>query len=65
MSTTNLTLSVPELIKPENCEYEIENIKREKSMKMEIGNLLRERDLLKREVDLLERTQSFTELREM
>ncbi|XP_057810205.1 uncharacterized protein LOC131024694 [Salvia miltiorrhiza] len=62
MSTTNLTLSVPEPIKIENCEYEIEKIEREKNMKMETGNLVRERDLLKKEINFLEKTQNYTEL---
>ncbi|KAH6790704.1 hypothetical protein C2S51_005710 [Perilla frutescens var. frutescens] len=70
MPTIRPDKSIPELIKhikhsfreSEYDEVQKTLIEREKNMKIEIGNLMRDRDLLKKDIDLLENTQSYTEL---
>ncbi|KAH6755050.1 hypothetical protein C2S53_018573 [Perilla frutescens var. hirtella] len=70
VSTIHPGLSIPELIKLikhsfRECEFdEVQNglMEREKNMKLEIEELVRDRDSLKKEIDLLEKTNSYTEL---
>ncbi|KAH6801869.1 hypothetical protein C2S51_033315 [Perilla frutescens var. frutescens] len=70
VSTIHHGLSIPELIKLikhsfRECEFdEVQNglMEREKNMKLEIEELVRDRDSLKKEIDLLEKTHSYTEL---
>lgn len=64
MSTINPKFSNPEPIKLEIDQFQSVTAERVKNMKMEaeLGNLARERDLLKKEVDVLEKTQRYLEL---